>query len=256
VDEDTNEAGLLAYYAAPLTFSPGGVVEPTPTGAVRVALDVTWIPAPDEDLRQTTQCFQPKEENTQLASVFPRPRLAVGLPFHLQLEATWLPPITIADATPNLLSVALAFTRPLGGSLGVAVRGHATLGEVKGPITCPTSALQLDDPMLACYGTAESEDTYEPNILGVEAALTWRASDRVAGYAGGGFTWLRPRFQVGFQEADGPYDSTRVLVDLERVSALAGVQYRLSPSMSLTGELYAVPEDVTLVRLGGSLRLR
>jgi hypothetical protein len=256
VGEETNEAKLLAWYAAPLTFSPGGVLEPMRAGGIRAALDITWIPAPDDELRRTGQCFQPKEENTQLASVLPRPRLAIGLPAHLQVEATWLPPITIADATPNLASVAVAFVQPLTVTFGVAVRGHATIGEVKGPITCPRSALQLDDPLRACYGTGRSDDSYEPNLAGVEGSITWRRGDRLAGYLGAGFTSLRPRFRVGFQHTDGVYDSTRVLVDLERVSAMAGIRYRLSSLAALTGELYAVPEDVVLVRVGGGWRLR
>src|SRR5690606_28958690 len=97
---NSNEAKLLAYYAAPLTFSPGGTLERLAPGGVRLAFDLTWIPEPSESLRRTDQCFLPKEENTQLSPILPRPRVAVGVAGDLVLEATWLPPITVADATP------------------------------------------------------------------------------------------------------------------------------------------------------------
>lgn len=252
----TNEAKLLAYYAAPLAFSPGGVLEPLARGAARAAIDLTWIPAPDDDLRRTSQCFLPKEENTQLSPVLPRPRLAVGLAEGVMLEASWLPPVTVADATANILGLALAFVRHGAGRYGVAVRAHATVGRVRGPITCSAESLQLDDAGGACFGIAESRDTYEPNIAGLEAALTWRRDERLAGYAGAGFSALRPRFQVGFQPTGGAYDSTRVVVNLDRWTAMAGVRYELRRATLVTGELYAVPEDVVLLRIGASLRLR
>lgn len=253
---ETNEAKLLAYYAAPLAFSPGGVLEPLPQGAVRASLDVTWIPAPDDELRQTSVCFLPKQENTQLSPVLPRPRVAVGLPRGLLLEATWLPPVTVADATANLFSLALAFVRHGAGRYGVAVRAHATVGRVRGPITCPDESLQLDDPAAACFGIAESRDTYRPNIASLEAAFTWRRGERLAGYAGAGYTALRPRFKVGFQPTGGAYDSTHVLVNLERLTAMAGLRYEFRSATLIAGELYAVPEDVVLVRIGASLRVR
>ncbi|HEX7123666.1 MAG TPA: hypothetical protein VF178_14920 [Gemmatimonadaceae bacterium] len=252
---NSNEARLLAYYAVPLAFSPSGVLEPLPVGGVRLAFDLTWIPAPSDELQRTDRCFLPKGENTQLAPVLPRPRVAVGLPAGLVLEATWLPPLTVADATPNMASIALSVVRPVSPVLGVAVRAHATVGEVTGPITCPREALQLDDAGAACYGTAPSEDTYHPNVAGVELALTWRGH-RLAGYAGAGLSSLRPRFRVGFQEAGGDYDATRVIVDMSRVTALAGVRWLLTESADLHGEAYAVPEDLTVLRVGASIRVR
>lgn len=252
---NSNEARLLAYYAVPLAFSPSGVLEPLPAGGVRLGFDLTWIPRPSDELQHTDRCFLPKEENTQLAPVLPRPRVAVGLPAGLVLEAAWLPPLTVADATPNLASVALSLVRPIGPVLGVAVRAHGTFGDITGPITCPREALQLDDAGAACYGSAPSEDTYRPNVAGIEAALTWRRQ-RLAGYAGVGLSRLRPRFRVGFQEGDGDYDATRVIVDMSRVSAMAGVRWRLTEATAFLGEAYAVPEDLTVLRVGASIRVR
>jgi hypothetical protein len=257
VGKETNEAKLLAYYAAPLAFSPSGTLERMTAGGIRAAFELTFIPQPSDQLRKTSVCFLPKDENSQLSPVLPRPRLAVGLPGGFFIEGTYLPPITVNDATPNMASVAVGFVRQLGQRLGVALRVHGTFGQVKGPITCNADALQMTDPNKACYGTAKSDDTYHPNIAGVEGAFTWSGSgDRYTGYAGAGFSSLRPRFQVGFQPANTRFDSTRVEVDLTRVSLMAGGRYRVASRLAVTAEVYSVPKDMTTVRVGGSLRVR
>jgi hypothetical protein len=256
VGPETNEAKLLAYYAAPLAFSPSGELVRMAAGSIRAAFELTYIPQPSDALRRTSLCFKPKDENSQLSSVLPRPRVAVGLGGGVFIEATYLPPITIADATPNMASVAIGFVRQIGKRLGVALRGHATMGQVKGPITCNSDALQLTDPNKACYGTSKSKDTYHPNIFGGEAALTWAASPRIDTYVGGGYSSLRPRFQVGFQPTNSAYDSTRVEANLTRASVLVGGRYRLGRRIHATGELYSVPKDMTTVRLGASIAIR
>jgi hypothetical protein len=256
VGKETNEAKLLAYYAVPLAFSPSGLLERMRPGSVRAAFELTYIPKPADELRHTSICFKPKRENSQLSPVVPRPRLAVGLPGGFFVEGAYLPPITVADATPNMASVAVGVVRRLGSAIGLALRVHTTFGNVKGPITCPNDALQLSDPDAACYGTAKSRDTYRPNILGVEAALTWITQGRFAGYAGAGYARLQPRFQVGFQPSNAPFDSTRVVVNLTRVSVMLGGRLRYSRALDVTGEVYSVPKDMTTVRLGAALHIR
>lgn len=256
VPASTNEAKLLAYYAVPLAFSPGGVLEMQPPGSVRAAVDVTVIPEPSDALRNTNRCFRPKSENTQLSPVFPRPRFAVGLPGGVALEASYLPPVSIADAKANLASFAVSVVRPLRGSVALALRGHLTTGSVQGPITCPKQLLQQVSAQASCYGTAPSKDTYRPNVIGVEGGLSWTKGGRASAYVAGGWSSLKPRFQVGFQQSDGVFDSTRVETDLTRWVAIAGARYRISGRSTLMGEVYSVPQDVTVVRLGASYRLR
>jgi hypothetical protein len=256
VPANSEEARLLAYYAAPLTFSPAGLLEQQPAGSLRASLEVTIIPQPGDDLRRTSRCFQPKEENTQLSPVLPRPRFSLALPGGFVAEGSWLPPLTVADATPNLASLALALVRHLSGAFGFALRAHATVGHVRGPITCAAEALQLANPQLACYGSEPSEDTWYPNVAGGEAAVTWRRDGRASAYAGAGYSSLRPRFRVGFRDAAGQLDSTRVEADVERVTVMAGGRYLVRGSLSVLGEVYAVPEDVTLFRTGLTLRFR
>lgn len=259
--KDSAEAKLLAFFAAPIAFSPAGHAEPLPPGAIRLSFDATYVPRPRPSIRRSTYC-QRKDESTDLASVFPRPRLAVGLPGGFYLEGSYLPPITVMDATPNLGSLALGWTRALGTAAGtpparwLTLRAHATLGKVKGAITCAKDALQQADATQACYGDRPSEDTYKPNMFGGEGIYGFTISPRFSAYVGAGYTALRPRFQVGFVSLSSGLDDTKVLVDLSRVSAFAGGKYALGGGVALTAELYSVPQDVTTFRLGGSLALR
>ena len=249
---------MLAFFAAPIAFSPAGTLAPMRRGEVRLSLDVTYVPSPGDDITSPDVCYRnDKTENTELSSVFPRPRLAVGLAQGLALEATYLPPLTVMDATPNLVALALAYARPFGtGGMSYALRTHLTLGSVKGPITCSPEVIQTGNPAGACYATEPSDDTYKPNMYGLEAALGFGGNSRFASYVGAGYTMLRPRFQVGYRDANGILDNTRIIVDLNRFTAFAGGTWRLSDVLGLTAELYSVPEDVTTFRVGGAYRLR
>ena len=53
-----------------------------------------------------------------------------------------------------------------------------------------------------------------------EATWAERVRDRgrLSLVAGGGITWLRPRFRVGFTDAFGNYDGTEVAAELQRAS--------------------------------------
>lgn len=249
---------MLGFFAAPIAFSPGGNLSAMRAGEVRVAFEATYVPKPSKSITSPEQCYTSnKTENTQLSPVFPRPRLAIGIFDGLSIEATYLPPVTVMDATPNLFSVALAYVKPLGsGGLSVAARAHGTLGSVKGPITCSPDVIQTSDPSGICYATEPSEDTYKPKMYGVEGALGFGGGSRYSGYVGTGFTWLKPRFHVGYVDAAGVVDNTVVIVDLERIAAFAGGRWDYTDAIGFTAEVYSVPKDVTTFRVGASYRLR
>jgi len=144
-----------------------------------------------------------------------------------------------------------------GNEVTLALRAHGTFGRVRGAITCPRSALQTTDAVAACYGTQPSRDSFYPGMFGSEGALGVRArGGRVALYAGGGVTWLRPRFRVGFTDATGYVDSTEVEARLVRGSVFGGLSVRASEALQLSGQVYSVPEDVTTVRVTAAYTLR
>ena len=256
--ENSNEAKLLAHYSAPITFAP----QTGPSfarGHIVIGADLTYIPKPDPALERTGSCFDAKK-STQLSPVFPRPRLTVGLPLGIGLEVGYLPPVRVASAKANLISGAVSVARPLlsvaGQPIVLGARVHATRGYVNGPITCGEDALQQSDPNTPCYGSRKSNDTFRPNMWGIDGAVGRSFLDRRLDlYAGGGVTWLAPRFRVGFTDATGYYDRTRVEVDLRRFAAFGGAAYHLAGIWSATAQLYSVPVDVTLFRLGATARL-
>ncbi len=231
--KDSSEAKLLAFFAAPIAFSPSGHAERLAPGAVRLSFELTYVPTPSADIRRSSYC-QRKSENTDLSPVFPRPRLAIGLPGGLYVEGSYLPPITVLDATPNLGSVALGWVHPLralagGGSTWLTLRGHATFGEVKGPITCSSDAIQSSNPSAVCYGDSPSDDAYKPNMIGGEGILGWTGAGRFAGYVGVGYTSIKPRLLVHFLSLNNVLDDTQVLLDDSRIAAFVGGRVRLSP---------------------------
>jgi hypothetical protein len=256
---DSNEARLLAFYEAPIAFSMDAAPERLAAGAVRVSVEGAPVPTPDRALQRTHVCYQSTTQSTRLTPAFGRPRVTVGLPAGFAAEASYLPPVTIDGAQPNIGSVALSRAQSLplsGGRATLLLRAHGTIGRVRGAITCPRSGLQLEDPQQPCYGSQPSRDSFDPNMFGTEGAISLRtANARIAVYAGGGVTWLRPRFRVGFTDATGFSDATRVEVNLVRGTIFGGLTARVTRALDVSGQLYAVPADVTTVRLSIGYRL-
>ena len=259
VPTTSNEAKLLYYYAVPIAYSMPGYVTRVPTGGVLLGGDLTVIPDPDPVLQTTSLCFRQKKESTSLSRVLPRPRLAIGLPLGFVAEATYLPPVTVSGATPNLFSAALARVFALVPTTSLVLRAHTTIGQVQGPITCPASSLQQRSDTLPCFGTKVSRDTYHPNMVGGEAALAWSDPTGRFGVMGGaGVTSLNPRFQVSFVNGNGLPDNTKVepVTSVTRPAVFAGGYFALLDRVDVNAQVYDVPKDRTVFRVGGSIRLR
>jgi hypothetical protein len=253
------EAKLLAFFAGPLAFSSVPGVSGLGRGDIAVAGELTLVPSPPSSIsRSSGVCGFSKAENSDLSPVFPRPRLALGLGNGLVAEVSWLPPVTVMDATPHLSGVALSWT--MGATLPIAsahltLRAHTTLGGVDGPITCPKKFLQTSNVSQPCYGTVPSEDTYEPNAVGIEAVAN-AAAGKLAWHAGVGMNSLSSRLKVNFTDSRGFTDNNVVKISLSRVSLLGGVAYDALPSLALSAQVYSVPSDATTARLGLAWRVR
>lgn len=252
---NSNEARLLAHYAVPLAF---GAALPRPAlrpGEVALALESAWLPAPPADVRRSDACYLAKAENTTLSPVLPRPRVAVGLPAGLALEASILPPVTVADATPALAGIALAYAGRLGARATLLARVHGTIGHVEGPVTCARDALQ-PDPNAPCFGETPSSDRYAPNASGADLLLDVPFAAHWSALLGAGVLHARARFDVDFTNAFGVRDDTRVRFDDTGVALTAGVARRLGARTALGVVASAVPGRTTTVRLSGEWQLR
>lgn len=263
VSSGSNEGRLLAFYTAPIAFSMATAPTVTPAGYVRFGAEGEYLPKPDPALEQTGACFTQKSEDTSLSPVFGRPRITVGAPLGFSIELAYLPPVTIARATPHLLSFAVAHAThyAFGPARGTTImlRGHGTYGTVKGAITCPSGALQQTSPSTPCYGTEPSDDTFHPDMFGGEIAAGITPTSRsIAVYAGVGANRIDPHFKVGFTDASGNVDATEVQLDepLTRATVFGGITALVREVLDIGLQIYSVPSDATLLRLNGGFRFR
>ena len=259
---NSNEAKLLAFYSAPITFSALDAPKRQSAWHIELQAEVSPVPSADPSIEHASECYTASaKQHSRLTSVFARPRLLVTLPLGLAIEASYIPPVRVGDAHPHLASAALSETAPLNGfgpfgSSAIMIRADGTIGHVRGPITCAQSSLQQSEPDSACYGNRPSNDTFTPTMFGLEGVYGVKSrGGRFEFFAGSGITWLRPRFEVGFTNLNGVPDNTMVEVNLERWSLLGGATLHLPASFAVTTEVYSVPKDVTTWRLAVSYRL-
>src|SRR6202163_4144916 len=264
VPTGSNEAKLLAFYTAPIVFTMATSPEVVPPASIRIGAEGEYIPKPNPAIEQTGRCFTQKSEHTSLSPVFGRPRITIGGPFGFALEAAYLPPVTIARATPNLFSFGISqahhFTSgPVTSGTTLMLRIHGTFGNVKGAITCPKSSLQQTSPSSPCYGTSPSKDTFHPDMFGGEIAAGFAPGSRgISFYAGAGANRIDPHFQVGFTDANGNVDMTQVELasPLVRATVFGGVTEIVRQIFDAGAQIYSVPADATLFRLMGGIRFR
>lgn len=256
----SHEARLLAFYEAPIAFSMAGAPAELAPGALQLGGEAIPVPSPAPALQHPEYCYANTTNNTRLAPLFGRPRVTVGLPAAFTTEGSFLPDVHVAGAEATIASAALARTQRVpftGGRVTSTLRVDGTTGRVRGAITCPQSSLQLTDVNVPCYGREPSRDTFSPNSAGVEEALGIDAfAGRVALYVGGGVRWLQPRFQAGFTDAFGNVDHTTVIVNLTRAVAFTGITWRVLGAFSASAQVYAVPADVTTMRVSAHYELK
>ncbi|MGH7628674.1 MAG: hypothetical protein ACREOF_04670 [Gemmatimonadales bacterium] len=245
--ESSNEAESFGMVSVPLAFGRAQAPELLP--GLRLGLEAVYVPQIDDETATPTICRPGKgPENVNLSPVIPRPRLSVPLPLGLAFEASWIPPVRVGGVKANLFGVSLG--RSFGSFEGVvvALRGHATFGSVRAPITCNDDA--LEDATSECFQGIRSDDRFSPNILGADVAVSAPvAGGRLRPYAGAGYNRLTPRFQVNFTNSVGSVDTTKVIVNLDRLVVFGGATWILSYRMALSGEVYATPADALTARL-------
>ena len=252
---NSNEARTMAIFGVPLAFSGSAAPTRVPSGRLHLGLEVSSVPDVDPVTATPTFCRPDKgPENTDLLPAMPRPRVWFALPAGFQVEASWAPPIRVAEVKANLFGLALsrATALPRNGAV-LSIRIHGSFGVIKAPVTCNDAALQ--DATSVCYQGTRSDDSFQPNIVGIEAAVGWQLGRSVRPYLGAGYNHLAPRFRVNFTDQFGETDRRRVSVDLDRGAIFAGVGWSATAALGLNAELYAVPADAMTARVVGRIRL-
>ncbi len=252
--DSSNEAKTMAILSVPLAFSNGAA--PTlPTRRVRLGLEAATIPNVPDDIATPTICRPGKgPEDTDRLPGLIRPRVALGLGHGLTLEASWIPPVTVNGMRANLFGFSAGWSSQLSPTLMIGVRGHTTLGDIKGPITCPED--QLDNPTSECFDGQESDDQFKPNLIGADASMALSlGGGRWRPYAGVGYTHSSPRFQVNFTNAIGQVDTTLVVAELDRVALFGGITWAPKDGWDISGEVYSTPADAVTIRVMGRATL-
>ena len=243
----SNEAEGFGIVSVPLAFGRAQAPELLP--GLRLGLEAAYVPQVDDATATPTFCRPGKgPENVNLTPLIPRPRLSVPLPLGLAFEASWIPPVRVGGVKANLFGVSLG--RSFGNIDGVvlALRGHATFGSIRAPITCDDDA--LEDATSECFQGTRSDDRYSPNIFGADLAVSAPVAEgRLRPYVGAGYNRLAPRFQVNFTNSAGTVDTTRVIVNLDRLAVFGGATWILSYRFAMSGEVYATPADAVTARL-------
>lgn len=262
VASGSHEGGLLAFHTVPMVFSFPMISTRLPSGSIRIGLEGDYLPTPSAELQRTSLCYVQKQENTSLATVFGRPRLTVSLPYGLAVEGSYVPEMSVGRARARSAGVALSYDVPLSRLPGfdggdMILRGHWSNGTVRGPITCSSKELQQTSPMVPCYATQPSNDTFHPEASGLELVLA--ATPTVHGlalYVGVGANRITSRFQVGFKDVNGQIDSTWVQLKTPLIAGalLAGASMRYASHFETGLQIYSVPGHSTTVRIEGALR--
>jgi hypothetical protein len=264
VSGSSNEGKLLAFYTAPIVFTMATAPEVLTPATIRIGGELEYLPKPNRAIEQTGACFTQKSEHTSLSPVFGRPRITVGGPFGFALEVAYLPPVTIARATPNLFSFAVSQAHhfsagPISSGTTLMLRVHGTFGNVKGAITCPRSQLQQTAATSPCFGTNPSKDTFHPDMFGGEIAAGFAPGTHgLSFYGGAGVNRIDPHFQVGFTPTNSSPDRTQVELEnpVNRAAIFGGVTAVVRRILDVGAQVYSVPEDATLFRLMGGIRIR
>lgn len=213
-EPDEPEGRLLAFYAAAVAFSPAAFAD----GESRLSLGVELSYVPWLDAAQRRPSID-KPEATNLAPVFPRPRVALRLGGVLA-EASWIPPMPLFDVRANLFGFSATGTVLRVGGTSLAPRLWLTTGRIRGAMTCNEDTmlghgLELQTYYATVCRGRESDDWFEPRLLGGELVASRAVgSGGVRAYVLAGARYDRTRFDIGVRMPDGSRDPDHPILEL------------------------------------------
>src|SRR5690606_2234956 len=244
------------FYSSALTFSPVNAPRDRTRGALEVGLELGYVPRLDAEQRQVGD----KPESTNLAPVFPRPRVTYAITDRLAIEGSWLPPVEVFDVKANVVSLALSWTSPRRGALRFSPRLAGTIGSVEGAITCFEDLATRSPDLAVYYGTIcygrESRDDFRPRHALAELTVGWERDEaRVVPYAGLGARGDWTRFDIGVIRPDGTIEPDHPILELRTVRpyGVLGATLRAASRMRGSAELLYAPGSIVTVRLMGTI---
>lgn len=234
---------VFARVSSPLSLREHGVI---------LLFEGTQLPNIDAATATPTYCRSGKPpEHVNIFPVLPRPRMILGLADEFALEVSWVPPIRVNGVKADLVGLALARTVPMGPGL-VSIRGNATFGEIRAPITCTQAQIDPGSGVSECAGGAKpSDDHFKPNSYGLDLSYGWPvAGGKLRPYVGGAVNWLRSRFQVDFTDSTNFHYDQKVEGNYRRLALFGGASWYPTTRWGLTGELFTDPGTTVVGRMG------
>lgn len=137
------EQRLIEVHSLLIALQPGnapGALEP---GAFSLGFEVITIPTIDGTTGGKRQITA-----SDRTPVFPRPRLAIGLPapadFRAFVGLAYIPPISINGVSSHFGGIEAGLAWAPAGPLSVGLRGHGLLARSESPVTDPNTRDRLD----------------------------------------------------------------------------------------------------------------
>ncbi len=253
--KDRPEAWAMKLVGSELLLTSMGVPKRIRTGQIELGAEAGWLPSLSEE--QMLIGFNgTKREDMNRTSLFARPRVTLGAPADISVTVAYILPIRISGIRPNVGSLSVG--RPLWQRSRWRLGGRvfAQYGTLKGDITCDRDTVAAgEDPVRNPYMCeAPSNDAMTIRSVGVELASAFALSDRLEPYVGGAWTYFDTEFQTDAHHS-GAVDRSLLTASGPTFALTAGLSYRASDRIRLSGELFYTPLDVARqgVRLGDDL---
>lgn len=188
------------------------------------------------------------EEDLNKVPVLIRPRIGIGLPASLTLEAGYIPPISMNGARSSLFAAALG--RPLVdmGIFRLSLRAFGQTGYILGDFTCPASAVYAGNDMTAnpfgCHETSDDRVSINDAGLEVGAALHLAPLHGLEIHAAAAATYMDLKFDVNARYGD-VVDTTRLTTNGGAFAGTGGLTLPLAAGFALSGDAFYSPLYVT-----------
>lgn len=249
---DEPEGRLLAFYSSTMAFTPAGIAGDR--SRLGFGVEVSHVPWLNAAQRRPSI---DKPEATNLAPLFPRPRLHLGAG-GWGIEASWIPPLDLFAVEANVASVGVSTPPVAVGSFAVTPRIWGVYGRVEGAMTCAESEMLGKGAELelyfakVCHGR-ESRDWFEPRMLATEVVVSRAIGTGIGVYALAGGRMDRTRFDIGVITDGGARDPDHPILELHasRPHFAGGVTWRAAGAIALGGEVFYAPGSVVTARVSG-----
>jgi hypothetical protein len=180
VDLDTPEGWAMAFMTSSALNLGQMPPQSVNIGDISISAEISSIPHLSKEQQKIEVEGYFKDEDLNKSPAFGRLRASVGLPWDINAEISWTPPIQINDSVPDHLWGA-ALSKPLFNNekIGIGLRLFLLRGGAIASVTCSEDVINFeevytDENYVGCVGL--SNDRLKMNHEGVEVFLSFNNS--------------------------------------------------------------------------------